>query len=184
MAARDWVTRTEREVTDEAARVFQGIPDLWWHDLWASADPAPNGPLFETLPMRVSTHKVRNLGSTILDHTTYWSNTTEFVSEIVEQANAYSSPQPLDTRRGEDKRRTIAVRDSRMLTIGRAVFFASLAAVIAIADGPPVGRGILAEEKRILGLGGARPRQRAQGLLLRCSATPPRCTRASSFQQI
>jgi len=162
--SRGWVAQTESELTGEAARVLVAMPKLRWLDLWASADPAPNGPVFETAPDGVSTYKVRNLGSTILDHTTYWSNTTEFVSEIVEQINAQSLPQPLVSRDASQKRATVQVRDARirMLTIGRVVFFASLASAIAIADGPAVGKGILSE---VGGLIGQSPDWKYAGLL-------------------
>jgi hypothetical protein len=54
-------------------------------DYYASADPVPNGPLFdpgsddETALESVS---VRNRGSVVSDHTTYWNNSDEFVSWV------------------------------------------------------------------------------------------------------
>lgn len=143
--SRRWVKGSEDQLTGEVARVSAAMPEWKWIDLWASADPATNRPLFDALPERVTSHKVRNLGSTILDHITYWSNTTEFVSEIVNLANSVSNPKPLTPRTREQKRTTVEVRHRRvdMLVVARLVFFASLAAGGVLMNGEIIGRWLL-----------------------------------------
>jgi hypothetical protein len=54
-----------------------------WRDYAASADPVPNGALLDEqspFPEHVTVH---NHGSLLRDHTTYWSNRDEFVTEVV-----------------------------------------------------------------------------------------------------
>ena len=84
--ARKWDDAAERSLVKEVNAVHSQIAEFEWFDLWASADPAPNGPLLTDLgPVApyVSSYKVRNLGSTVLDHSVYWQNMTEFVGAVV-----------------------------------------------------------------------------------------------------
>jgi hypothetical protein len=58
-----------------------------WLDIYASADPVPNGPLFINLAITFfnglfSTFEVYNRGSILTDHTVYWKNREHFVGEI------------------------------------------------------------------------------------------------------
>ncbi|MDQ3044267.1 MAG: hypothetical protein M3R06_03815 [Chloroflexota bacterium] len=55
---------------------------LDWRDFWASADPFPDGPILEPAWDRISSTEVHNRHSIISDHTLYWRNTEEFVSEV------------------------------------------------------------------------------------------------------
>jgi hypothetical protein len=63
---RQWLTVRSRD------------PSLAWLDLWASADPFPGGPLGVEAE-GITSLKIRNLGSSILDHVVYWQNSTEFL---------------------------------------------------------------------------------------------------------
>ena len=78
----------EERLEDALSKEFAGIGlehgEFEWLDLYASADPVPNGPLigrgrevdgFRSL-------RVRNLGSTVSDHTTYWRNHLDFVTKV------------------------------------------------------------------------------------------------------
>lgn len=54
-----------------------------WRDYAASADPVPNGALLDEhgpFPKHVTVH---NHGSLLRDHTTYWTDRDEFVTEVV-----------------------------------------------------------------------------------------------------
>jgi hypothetical protein len=62
-------------------QVHVAAPELEWLDLWASADPVPGGPL-ELDRRPISTYKIRNLASSILDHVVYWKNGTEFLAVL------------------------------------------------------------------------------------------------------
>ena len=75
--AKDWVEvlKAEAKANVEAS---PGGPQLEWLDLWASADPGPVGPL-DVQGERVSSYKIRNVGSLWADHVYYWRNTTEFL---------------------------------------------------------------------------------------------------------
>ena len=74
----------QKKIAEEVASVQGGLGEGFeWVDLWASADPAPNGPIVDDLPAGVTSYKIRNSASTLFDHSTYWSNVTEFVTAIV-----------------------------------------------------------------------------------------------------
>ena len=62
-----------------------------WVDIYASADPVPNGPLLDDFePKDVITTEITNVGSALKDHTAYWKNTDEFLPrvaiELIEKA--------------------------------------------------------------------------------------------------
>lgn len=63
-----------------------------WTDIYASADPVPNGPLLEpeadgkaskSHPNLSESIGVRNRLNTLLDHTAYWKNLDEFVTRLM-----------------------------------------------------------------------------------------------------
>jgi hypothetical protein len=58
---------------------------LTWLDYYASADPVPNGPLFdqEEQPSYLASCDVHNFDSLLHDHTTYWRNLDGFVTQVV-----------------------------------------------------------------------------------------------------
>jgi len=88
----------EGEVIKEVKKVRQAMPHFKWLDLWASADPAPVGPLLNRLPYGVESYKIRNFGSTIFDHSSYWSNRTVFVSAVAFAAASLAPPSPMGTQ--------------------------------------------------------------------------------------
>jgi hypothetical protein len=53
-----------------------------WIDLYASHDPAPNGPIFDKLPDFIQSKSIHNHANLITDHSTYWSNIDQFVTTI------------------------------------------------------------------------------------------------------
>lgn len=127
----DMSSQTEEELRTEFDAVTDKFPKLKWVDLWASADPAPNGPLLQALPPGISSYKVRNLASTLLDHSVYWSNVTEFVSTIAFAGARLVTGEPLGVAaRFPDRLINAArTRDRRvsMLAAARVVFFTALA---------------------------------------------------------
>jgi hypothetical protein len=109
----------EREVQAEIKAVKKAMPGFRWLDLWASADPAPNGPLLADLPDGVESYKIRNIGSTLLDHAIYWSNRTVFVSAVAFAAAGLAPPSPIGTRESipEALRDAARVRGVRVTTL-------------------------------------------------------------------
>jgi len=57
-------------------------PAFRWIDLYASHDPAPNGPIFDKLPDFIQSKMVHNHANLITDHSTYWSNVDQFVTAV------------------------------------------------------------------------------------------------------
>lgn len=134
--ARDNDDATEGEILDDIAEVRAVFPKFEWEDLWASADPAPNGPLLplDKLPAGVNSYKIRNLASTILDHPLYWSNTTEFVSAVAFAAASLAPPSAIgvQTPIPDELRQAAVRRDHRvsMLAAGRVLLFGGLVAAL------------------------------------------------------
>lgn len=54
-----------------------------WTDYVASADPVPNGPLFTADTAFPEHRPIQNRRSLLRDHTAYWSNTDQFVTDLV-----------------------------------------------------------------------------------------------------
>ena len=120
----------EKEIKDEIERVQKAMPNFEWLDLWASADPAPNGQLLTELPKGVESYKIRNVGSTLLDHAIYWSNRTVFVSAVAFAAASLAPPSPMGTRDRipAELRKAAQVRGKRVtfLLAARVMFLVSL----------------------------------------------------------
>lgn len=73
------------------ARSLSRWPALTLHDVYASSDPVPHGPLFDggtTAPTTVHALKVHNLASWFGDHTRYWRNLEEVVLPIAWRISA------------------------------------------------------------------------------------------------
>ena len=124
----------EREVISELAEVRASFPSFRWQDLWASADPAPNGPLLTSEPAGVDSYMIRNLASPILDHSVYWGNTTEFVSAVAFAAASLAPPSAMGVRSAIPPAlpRAAVVRNHRvfMLAAGRMLLFGGLLAAL------------------------------------------------------
>jgi len=74
-------------------KVVNAEPKLEWLDLWASADPAPVGPL-DVHGKQIHSYKIRNLASLVLDHFVYWRNTTEFMAIAASRLFSLGGPEP------------------------------------------------------------------------------------------
>lgn len=119
-----------------------------WIDLWASADPAPNGPLFRQDVAGVKSLRVRNLASTVLDHSVYWSNATEFVSAVAHAAASVVEWSPLGREALPARVRVASlVRERRvsMLALGRVAIVAGLLGALWALRGllPELGNEVL-----------------------------------------
>jgi hypothetical protein len=124
----------ENEVRKEIRAVQQAIDGFQWLDFWASADPAPNGPLMARLPKGVESYRIRNVGSTLLDHSVYWKNRTVFVSAVAFAAASLvkASPMGIQERIPAELREAARVRGQRvtMLLAGRVLFLVALATTL------------------------------------------------------
>jgi hypothetical protein len=124
----------ENEIRKEIRAVQGAIDGFQWLDFWASADPAPNGPLMARLPKAVESYKIRNVGSTLLDHSVYWSNRTVFVSAVAFAAASLvgASPMGIQERIPAELREAAMVRGQRvtMLLAGRVLFLVALATTL------------------------------------------------------
>lgn len=64
-----------------------------WLDLYASLDPASNGELFEReldRPFFLQSREVYNQANMFTDHSTYWQNSDEFITEVVRAISDFS----------------------------------------------------------------------------------------------
>jgi hypothetical protein len=53
-----------------------------WIDMYASHDPAPNGPISDKFPDFIQSKAIYNRSNLITDHSTYWSNVDQFISAV------------------------------------------------------------------------------------------------------
>lgn len=125
---------TEGEIVKDIAEVQHVFHEFRWEDVWASGDPAPNGPLLSVLPNGVDSYRVRNRASTVFDHSVYWSNNTEFVSAVAYAAASLAPPSALGTTTAipSDLASAALVRDQRvgMLAAGRVLTLGALVATL------------------------------------------------------
>jgi len=57
--------------------------DIRWYDLYATADPVPNGRLLDELePTGLFSDEVTNTDSLVFDHTSYWQSGDDFVQQV------------------------------------------------------------------------------------------------------
>jgi len=89
-ARRIW-TESGKDIESDWEKVVAVEPGLEWLDLWASADPAPVGPL-DVAGKQIRSYKIRNLASTIWDHVVYWRNPTEFLAIVASRLFALGGP--------------------------------------------------------------------------------------------
>lgn len=91
---------------------ISGLRSNVWMDVYASADPAPNGPLFEgkeegsepegneeESEPKISEVEVTNRRLVLLDHTTYWGNVDEFISTVASVAAQVTTGRTADDPR-------------------------------------------------------------------------------------
>lgn len=66
------------------------IAEVRWIDLYASADPVPNGQVFDPRikPKKMETREVFNESFVWSDHTTYWENRDEFIAVVTPEISA------------------------------------------------------------------------------------------------
>jgi hypothetical protein len=73
-----------------------------WIDLYASADPVPNGPTRTAQTGELESFPILNLGSIFADHTAYWDNLDGFVLRVV-RACAETAESPWRARLPPDR---------------------------------------------------------------------------------
>ncbi|HEX5040670.1 MAG TPA: hypothetical protein VFW95_11105 [Candidatus Limnocylindria bacterium] len=131
--------RWREAMLDLDSQLTDVVSKSWvWHDYWASADPFPNGPLTPTTEGRIATWRVRNFGSVVLDHTTYWRNLTEFVTAVARDLGRRAFPaHPLFALPDAERRHArAAMRRSARVQVRTAL---SVAWVLTVAAFIPVG---------------------------------------------
>jgi len=107
-----------------------GFPDgLTWRDYWASADPFPDGPILEPAWERISSTEVHNRHSIVSDHSLYWQNTEEFVSQVAYQLVELSGV-GFDVTGGDQM--ILRVAKSRRMARVDALRWAGWLAIIAV----------------------------------------------------
>jgi hypothetical protein len=128
-----YAIRLKRFAAPEFDPVTQFGVGITWRDYYASADPVPNGPLFdkEDEPGYLASGEVHNFASMWRDHTTYWTNVDGFVSQVVVPV-AQLGQFPITALNGEDKARVTLAPYRRRWRVGclRAVRVAAVAIAV------------------------------------------------------
>lgn len=93
--------QSQVKIEGEWDKVHAAAPALEWLDLWASADPVPGGPLELDRRPVISTYKIRNLASGILDHVVYWKNGAEFLAVLASRLFELGGPPQYASERND-----------------------------------------------------------------------------------
>jgi hypothetical protein len=123
-----------------------------WLDIYATADPVPNGPIFIRSGSSVAWEvvelvEVHNFGSISADHTSYMRNRDEFLGTLVSEISRHTdSLIPLHklTQRDESTVAFIHRRRAwrvRYLAVARAAAAVILTALFAVYPQSPCGIG-------------------------------------------
>ena len=121
--------RREVEVEDELLKEIRGMglgDGFRWIDRYASADPVPNGPLLPRDDSHlVPSRAIRNEASTVLDHTRYWTNNSQFVSDVSLRVASTAGLDLSGLRPGDRDRlaeaQTLRDRRVELLTVSRLI---------------------------------------------------------------
>ncbi|MEK6190897.1 MAG: hypothetical protein AABM41_01070 [Chloroflexota bacterium] len=145
-ARRIW-TESGEDIESDWAKVVAVEPGLEWLDLWASADPAPVGPL-DVAGKQIRSYKIRNLASTIWDHVVYWRNPTEFVAIVASRLFALGGPKAYAAPLTDPRLQVAAMRRHArvLLLLTMRVFVASgiVAGLLHASLIPDFGSGVMA----------------------------------------
>ncbi len=110
-----------------------------WYDVYASADPVPNGQLLDEFdPSQVYSYEIANAQSMLRDHTAYWDNRDDFVPRV---ARLLLDTAGLPSRPASPKRTTARRRWRVHWSFGARGVLAVLAIALAwcwIVDPPAV----------------------------------------------
>lgn len=107
-----------------------GASGLQWVDYYASADPVPNGPLFDSGERPPDSVEVCNESSAVRDHNTYWLNQDEFVTGVV---TALASTGGSARQLGLDSPTLEAIRKRRRWRVGALSAMRRIAGLSALA---------------------------------------------------
>jgi len=122
-----------------------------WHDYFASHDPVPNGPLFDSDHPFMKSEPVHNFASMWRDHTTYWLNRDQFVPAIIGDLAQLSQMPIFDCRKGDQTKIRVAAarRAGRVQWLKRASSAIWMTAAVVMitrwTDLPDVGRMLLSQ---------------------------------------
>lgn len=144
--------RLESALEGELKKMGLAPGTFEWLDLYASADPVPNGPLVTAgaEPPGFQTRQVRNLGSTIVDHSRYWQNPMEFVTMVVVRT-ALVAGWRLDSAWDGDEARIKAAYAMRNQRVSVLTGFRLIALVTVVALVASIGRQLPEVGHAILG---------------------------------
>jgi len=144
-ARRIW-TESGKDIESDWEKVIAVEPGLEWLDLWASADPAPVGPL-DVAGKQIRSYKIRNLASIIWDHVVYWRNPTEFLAIVASRLFALGGPKAYAAPLSDPRLQVAAMRrHARVLLLLTMRVFVGGAVVAGLVYAwltPALGRGLI-----------------------------------------
>ena len=144
-ARRIW-TESGKDIESDWEKVIAVEPGLEWLDLWASADPAPVGPL-DVAGKQIRSYKIRNLASVIWDHVVYWRNPTEFLAIVASRLFALGGPKAYAAALSDPRLQVAAMRrHARVLLLLTMRVFVGGAVVAGLVYAwltPALGSGLI-----------------------------------------
>jgi len=110
------------------------LHDFRWVDVFASADPVPNGPLLDDfLPDEMKTGVVHNHHSLLADHNAYWQNRDDFVARLSwDLLDVAGYPMQKIEEGGRDRQHVAGVRRRWRVTCLRAARYLVTTASIGL----------------------------------------------------
>lgn len=117
-----------------------------WEDYYASADPIPNGPMFDPAD-RISyatvSESVENTANPFCDHSAYWRNEDQFVTAVVGSLLRLAGPPLSEAAPGQADLFAASIRRIRRTRYRIAARIVGLAVlVLGVLPHPALGRGV------------------------------------------
>jgi hypothetical protein len=102
-----------------------------WQDIYASADPVPNGRVHEDPSILPTATEIINFGSSVRDHTSYWTNSDGFVARVASSLLAYDAS-PIHAPLSPSVLNYLAWRRARRVTVRRVIVWIGLVSFAAL----------------------------------------------------
>ena len=127
---RDFVSSSEPQRIRELIQLLSD-QEIEWTDLYASADPVPNGQLHDHAELPPRSIQVINRGSMLSDHTGYWGNRDEFVTLVVD-ALLGCDARPILPRLAREEIAVLRRRRSRRVRMLQTIGWVGVASIAAL----------------------------------------------------
>jgi hypothetical protein len=130
-----WFAWSETRTSPSEASTFQLNEDQLWFDLYASADPVPQGCLNDQLKgWKIDSERIINQRSILSDHNAYWENKTAFVSSLVAALDrAAGKPLNIPTLKNDPDYQKSVLHHDRTIRLQSIAWWSLLLSMLGLA---------------------------------------------------